>query len=71
MTDLQAGRGPKINRLASALLWLAIFMLLASHGADPLGAPPLAKYAVIGVGLIAVVSSIWLQRRSERRVTQQ
>ena len=71
MTDLQAGRGPKINRRARALLWLAIFLLLASHGADPLGAPPLAKYAVICLGLIALASSIWLQRRSEPRIKRQ
>lgn len=71
MTDLQSGRGPMNNRRARALLWMAMLMFLASHGADPLGAPPLAKYAVIGLGLIALVSSIKLQRRSDRRATHQ
>ncbi len=70
MTDLQAGRGPKINRLARSLFWLAVSLLLASHGADPLGAPPFAKYAVIGLGLIALVTSIWLQRRTDRRINR-
>lgn len=39
MTGLQAGRGSRINRRARALIWLAMVMLLASHGADPVGAP--------------------------------
>ena len=71
MTDLHAGRGPKINRPAGTLLWLAVLLLLASHGVDPLGAPPPAKYAATGLGLIVLVTSIWLQRRSERRKKRQ